>query len=164
MPYTVHLIAYRKPGVSPSAFKKHYETSHIPLLQSLTGPLFPKSHTRKYTQRSEDGTATVIVGDQESFPYDALSELVFEDEEGFKKFFAKVGEEGSKEKILADEALFLDKERTKAVVIGESVVTEGKKVLPMEKKALPTEKKEKKEGKSGSKSLKQRWKELHEFQ
>jgi len=124
MPYIIHLIAFRKPGLSPSEFKAHYETSHIPLIKSLTGPLFPKSHARKYIQRSEDGTASVLVGDQTSFQYDALSELVFEDEESFGKFFAKISEEGVREKIQADEEHFLETGKMRAVIIGEAVVTE----------------------------------------
>ena len=134
MPYTVIIFAYRKPGVSPAAFKSHYEFSHIPLVHSITGSLFPKSHTRRYIQRAEaddaeedahnnDYPATVLVGSQADFEYDAFAEVVFDDQAAFQAFFARVSEAGPAERIAKDEDMFLDRAKTKAVVVDDCNVT-----------------------------------------
>ena len=56
------------------------------------------SHTRRYIHRSEEQRdnpvrnsrplASVLVGAQEDLDYDAIAELVFEDEDAFKAFYA----------------------------------------------------------------------------
>jgi len=53
------------------------------------GPLFPISHTRTYLQRSEAGDeypATVLVGGQADFKYDAFAELKFKDGAALEHF------------------------------------------------------------------------------
>lgn len=131
MPFTVLLYAYRKVGTTPAAFKSHYESSHVPLVQSLTGTHFPQSHKRFYIQRSEDADtnsnypATVLVGTQPDFQYDAFAELTFGDAAKFQTFMGIVGQGDAKEKIARDEEMFLDRERMTAVVVGEIKVTEG---------------------------------------
>lgn len=49
--------------------------------------------------------------------------MKFEDEDAFKNFFKVVSEKGNKEIVERDEAMFLDKERMRAVVVGEKEVT-----------------------------------------
>jgi uncharacterized protein (TIGR02118 family) len=129
MPYTVLIFAYRKPGLSPAEFKSHYESSHVPLVQSLTGSLFPKSHTRRYIQRADSANhpATVLVGTQADFEYDAIAELIFDDEGAFQAFFACVSEAKAAEKIAQDEDKFLDRTKMKVVIEGDSIVTYGGK-------------------------------------
>ena len=48
MPYSVLVYIYRKKGTSPKQFKEHYETKHVPIIQRLSGNLFPMSHSRHY--------------------------------------------------------------------------------------------------------------------
>ncbi|MCJ1223518.1 hypothetical protein MMC12_000160 [Toensbergia leucococca] len=103
----------------------------MPILQSLAGTHFPKTHTRRYIQRSESSTtnadypATILVGAQADFEYDAISELVFEDEAAFQAFFASIGQVETAEKIAKDEKIFIDQARTRVVVVGDCVVTTG---------------------------------------
>lgn len=128
MPYSVLIFAYRKPALSPAQFRAHYESSHLPLVESLAGPLFPRTHTRHYLQRADHGpdyAATVLVGTQADFAYDALAELVFDDEAAFQAFFARVSEPAVAAKIAADEELFLDRAKMRVVVQGDVVVTTG---------------------------------------
>ena len=76
------LVIYRKPEISPEAFKEHYEKTHVPLLNSLAGDQFPK-HFRNYVQRSSSSNetgapgptfpASVIFGQQQDFEYDCLT-------------------------------------------------------------------------------------------
>lgn len=48
MSYSVLMYIYRKEGTSPEQFKEYYETKHVPLIQRLSGDLFPTLHSRHY--------------------------------------------------------------------------------------------------------------------
>jgi hypothetical protein len=130
MPYSVLIIAHRKPGTSPAEFKAHYESTHAPLLKEISGPLFPLTHTRHYLHRAEEANpdannpATVLLGTQEGLDCDAYSLLVWEDEEAFQKCFAALSRPEAAARIAADEEKFLDREKLKIVVLGDSRVTE----------------------------------------
>ncbi|KAL3456424.1 EthD domain-containing protein [Aspergillus heterothallicus] len=128
MPFKVLLYATRKPGTSPTEFKTHYDTVHMPLVQSLARDNPPISHKRFYLARPLAGDdnsypAAVVLGSQEDFPYDCITEITFHDEEHFKAFFAKRMEPGYKEVIDADEEKFLDPTKVKAVVLGDVAET-----------------------------------------
>ncbi|KAL2851178.1 EthD domain-containing protein [Aspergillus pseudoustus] len=130
MPFKALLFATRKAGITPTEFKTHYETVHVPLVQSLSGEpgTLPISHKRTYLARpvaGEDNSfpAAVVVGSQEDFSYDCITEVTFEDEGAFKAFFAKRMEPGIKEVIDADEEKFLDSKKFKAVILGDVVET-----------------------------------------
>ena len=113
----------------------------MPLLRSLAGAHFPLSHTRRYIQRfseanhgnenikGEEGEkeypATVLVGSQEDFEYDAIAELVFRDEEHFRVFMEVMGRKEAAESIAKDEEAFLDRGRLWVVAVGVCVVTQG---------------------------------------
>ncbi len=134
MPFTILIYSYRKPGTTPAAFKSHYESRHVPLIQSLTGTHFPQSHKRFYILRSEDAgannnntdyPATVLVGTQQDFQYDAFAELIFEDAAKFQTFMGIVSQGEAKEALARDEEMFLDRTRLTAVVVGETLVTRG---------------------------------------
>ena len=129
MTFTVLIFCHRKPGTTPAAFKSHYEDTHIPLIQSLTGPHFPQSHKRFYIHRSPDSNpenaypATVLAGAQSDFQYDAFAELSFEDEGEFQTLMGIVGRGEAKERLAADEEVFMDRPRMSVVVVEEPVVT-----------------------------------------
>lgn len=138
MPFTALLFVHRLPHISPAAFKSHYESQHIHIVQSIAGALFPNSHTRRYIQRSEpkaedtssnddsantECPATVLVGTQADFDYDAIAELVFKDGQAFQKFFKCISEPEAAKKIAEDEKHFLDSAKMTAVVVGDCTVT-----------------------------------------
>ncbi|KAF7914595.1 uncharacterized protein EAF01_001001 [Botrytis porri] len=88
----------RKPGLSPAEFNTYYETIYLPLLVSLQGSSFLKSHTRSYVIRTacdassfdtsnSNYRASVYYGtDHQDIDYDIYSEMIFEDEKAFKAF------------------------------------------------------------------------------
>jgi len=132
MTFSILLFAYRKPGTSPASFKEHYENTHLPLLKALAGETFPNSHTRRYIQRQEvpvdqtsdaNYSATVLFGNQTDFEYDAVSEVIFDDEKAFQVFFGRMSEKEAAAKFAADEKLFLDGERMRVVVLGDCIVS-----------------------------------------
>jgi hypothetical protein len=52
MPFKIVGYLTRKPGMTPAEFRNYYENTHMPLLVSLTGAAFPKTHTRTYLTRT----------------------------------------------------------------------------------------------------------------
>ena len=130
MPYTILIFTSRRPDLSPDDYKSHYETKHVPLLQSIGGPVFPKSYTRRYVERSAtqstDGVhypATAVLGPTEDFEYDCVTELVFVDEAAFNTFMGLAGQPDAAARIARDEEDFLDRAKTKAVVVADIAVT-----------------------------------------
>jgi len=118
MPFTIVVFVTRKPGISPAAFKNHWEHKHIPLLKSLSGPLFPVSHTRHYIARDENGDETparVLVGEPDDFTYDGFAVVEFEDEAACKKFVPVM----SSQEVEDDEEKFTDRAKLKCVCLGE---------------------------------------------
>lgn len=128
MTYILILFVIRHPTLTPSAFRTHYETTHMPLVQSIAGPNFPIAHKRTYIHRSEDAPhdAMVLVGDQAGFECDAIAELSFEDDEHFKAFMGAVGTKEAKKKLENDEEMFMDRGKMRAVVAGGQAVTQGR--------------------------------------
>ena len=134
MPFTIVIYSWRKPGLSPAEFKDHYEHGHVPLVQYLTGPLFPLSHTRHYIQRTPGETAStdstnvahpanVFVGSPSDFEYDAFAELVFEDVTKFQAFFGCVSTPEAAARIAEDEEKFLDRPKMRVAAVDDTAVT-----------------------------------------
>ncbi|KAF2662134.1 hypothetical protein K491DRAFT_686627 [Lophiostoma macrostomum CBS 122681] len=126
MTFCVLLFITRKPTLSPTEFRSHWDTKHVELLKSIAGSDFPLTHTRQYISRTDQygfWNAAVLVGAQEDFTYDGIAELVFEDEAAFQSFFGIVSAPEAAAKISADEDTFMVREKMKAVVLGETSVT-----------------------------------------
>ena len=143
MPYILLLFLYRKADFSPTQFQQYCETTHIPFLRSLAGETFPRVHSRRYIDRQATTTpaktenasggqgdtdveypATALMGSPEFFDYDCIVEHVYDSEDAFKAFYARMVLDGEVAAALAaDEAVFLERERTKAVVVADVVET-----------------------------------------
>lgn len=133
MTYSVLIFAYRKPGTTPEQFRAHYEGKHVPLVKELSGEHFPLSHTRRYihrtageaadTERNAGFPATVLIGSQRDFDYDAFAELSFVDAGAFQTFFGVCQQPQNAARIAADEEQFLDRSRMTVVVVGETIST-----------------------------------------
>lgn len=71
MAYSVLMYIYRKEGTSFEHFQEYYESKHVPVIQRLSGNLFPSSHFRHYVghvpQReaveAKDAASKVATGD-----------------------------------------------------------------------------------------------------
>lgn len=135
MSLKVFIYAYRKPGLSVEDFRKHYE-DHVDLVKRLSGEDFPLSHKRSYvarntvevategaSDRNSRTPATVIVGQQSDFDFDAYAELTFADQAAFQAFSAKVYAPDTASQIAADEEKFLDKSRLGIAMLGEVIET-----------------------------------------
>ncbi|KAI4594760.1 hypothetical protein KJ359_007563 [Pestalotiopsis sp. 9143b] len=133
MTYSILIFAFRKIGTTPEQFRAHYEGSHVPLVKEIAGEHFPLSHTRRYvhrtagkaegTERNADYPATVLIGSQAEFDYDAFAELTFADATAFQTFYGITQQPENQERIQADEAKFLDSSRMTVVALGETIIT-----------------------------------------
>ncbi|KAI0900632.1 EthD domain-containing protein [Annulohypoxylon nitens] len=124
MPFSVLFLATRKAGTTPEAFKEHYENTHIPLIKSVAGSAFPVTHTRHYIHRAE-GQAHVLLGTQGDFDYDVVVELAFADQAAFQAYAAATHSGDAQAKISADEESFIDRSKSRAVILGSTEVTKA---------------------------------------
>lgn len=109
MSYRIMLVVTRRADLTPEQFKLHYETEHVKLLKEIAGKDFPISHTRLYV-------SDFLVGSAAEFPYDALTEITFEDESHFKRFMALTSAEDAAKRIREDEARFAERSEGKFLV------------------------------------------------
>lgn len=132
MTFTLVYLAYRKPGTTPAEFRTHYDEKHLPKIKEMTDQLFPLSHVRRYlhrttrsppgpvgvaTSRNPHDPATLLSGAQSDFDYDAMVEMVFEDEAAFRAFHARLREPENAKWIADDEATFLDREKVPPIAV-----------------------------------------------
>ncbi|PVI00357.1 hypothetical protein DM02DRAFT_527236 [Periconia macrospinosa] len=127
MVFSFFLFVTRKPGLTPAAFKKYWDEKHVGLIKSIAGEHFPITHTRHYIARPAEENSTwpaaILIGSQEDFTYDGIAELVFQDEQAFQTFFAIVSTPEAAAQLAADEEIFIVREKTKAVVKGDTSIT-----------------------------------------
>jgi hypothetical protein len=84
MPFTIAAFVTRKDGISPADFQTAYDTTHLPLLKNAVGDAYPQSVTRWYVKRAKSDPEGLkplsFTGSEETFGYDLISYLTFEDE------------------------------------------------------------------------------------
>ncbi|KAL8735760.1 MAG: hypothetical protein Q9166_000623 [cf. Caloplaca sp. 2 TL-2023] len=133
MSYSIVAFLWRKPSLTPDEFRHYYETQHIPLLLDLMGPTFPKSHTRFYLPRMQQSpTATdgpndykpvIFAGSVDALDYDAFASIVFEDEEAFGEFHARLKDPEVAKVLREDEEKFQLRQRLVVAAAGAPFVT-----------------------------------------
>lgn len=129
------IYSYRKPGLSLEDFKTQYE-AHVDLVKRIAGDNFPLSHKRTYvarntvdaapegaSERNSLTPATVLVGTQTDFDFDAYAELTFADQAAFQAFCAKIYDPEAAAQIAADEEKFLDKSKLGIAMLGDVIET-----------------------------------------
>ncbi|KAL2850256.1 EthD domain-containing protein [Aspergillus pseudoustus] len=118
-PYTFAIFVTRKADISPTEFRTHWETNHIPILQRLGGPNFPLSHTRHYLSRDETlpgfPVSPIIVGSEGDFRYDAFAVVTFASEAAFQAFLPVM----SSPEVVEDENRFTDRGKLRVVALGQ---------------------------------------------
>lgn len=117
MSYIVLLLVHRKPGLSAVEFRHHYDNVHVPLIKSLAGPLFPLSHTRRYTQHSDEDHAATGSG------IDCVTEMQFNAASDFTRFSELLVSAGVAPKVQKDCEAFMDPSKTDVVIMGDIVRT-----------------------------------------
>ncbi|KAF2180146.1 hypothetical protein K469DRAFT_715772 [Zopfia rhizophila CBS 207.26] len=114
MTFKAIVFVYRKPSISLAQFKHHYECSHVPLVQSLTGHLFPLAHTRRYIQEADRPPTAQC---------DVVMEMTFGDRSAFEAFSAKLMQGDNGAEVATDCERFMDTARTAMVVVEDILET-----------------------------------------
>ena len=110
MPKLVALICKRD-FISAEKFQEYYEKNHVPLIESLFPTL--ADYKRTYLlQSSMLNDALPLESESVQSPFDVITELTFDDEDGLDQFFARGAQEEVVDVIRKDEANFLDGEKT----------------------------------------------------
>jgi len=101
-------------GISPAEFKDYYENRHVPLILSLAPT--PSVYRRRYLLQEKEVTQS-----GNAVGFDVTTELGFADEAAFQHWMATLFAPGTAEKVIADEAMFLDRSRTCAYIVEEGI-------------------------------------------
>jgi len=110
MPKLIALIC-KKPSISAEDFKTYYEAKHVPLIESLFLTL--TGYKRTYLLESNMlNDALPLESEGGQTPFDVITELTFDGEEGLNQFFVKGADGEVVEAIRKDESNFLDGEKT----------------------------------------------------
>ena len=134
MSYSIVAFLWRKSGLTPEEFFQHYEHVHMPLLLTLMGPVFPKSHTRFYLPRQSSTTCSestsvtnytpiVFLGTTADFDYDAFASIIFADEAAFHAFYARLRDPDIAKVLGEDEDKFLCRQKLIVAAAGTPYVT-----------------------------------------
>lgn len=104
--YKLILLMKRKRGMSKEAFRRHYESSHVPLgVEAL--PL-ARRYVRNYLYAYPGGP-----DGEEELPYDAMTEIWFDSAEDCRHNMALLADRPEQAAIIAaDEDKFIDGSKT----------------------------------------------------
>ncbi|MDT5224339.1 MAG: hypothetical protein QOG19_1746 [Mycobacterium sp.] len=106
----------KRDGMTPAEFTGYYENHHVPLILSLAPP--PVVYKRHYVQRAD----ALNIGEAD-VDFDVVTEQAFADREAFQSWIDAVTAGDAGERVAADEARFLDRDRTRSCVVSEYVTT-----------------------------------------
>lgn len=108
----------KRADLSTEAFVDYYETKHIPFMMSLAPN--PILYKRRYLTRGTEMEAA-----NGSIDFDVVTEVGFPDRETFVAWMAEVFKPGNAERVVEDEARFLDRARSRSYVVDDERVTAG---------------------------------------
>jgi hypothetical protein len=145
MSYTVELLLYRKPGITQVEFVDYYENMHLPLLHAVyVGDDFPSTYDLYYLPR--ENSPLPLTSDEagskkpassltdtasyqakkEARDYDCILTLGFATARQFH-VWASAYNESNRMMLEMDESRFLDRERTVARLVEDSLFVDDLK-------------------------------------
>jgi hypothetical protein len=134
MTYTVVLFVTRNHHLTSEEFRDHYEHKHIPLAHSLLAPCWPIEFKRRYLARisrkgfggpaNPDRPPLLLRGEMNELDCDCIAEMSFESEARFQEFYKKIYVKENAAILAKDEERFLEKGKTRVIVVGETWSTD----------------------------------------
>lgn len=111
--YKVLAFIKAKNNITEERFRKYYEENHSKLIMSL----FPWiiNYKRSYLPFSP----SISLGPRDGLPFDAVTEIYFENEDGLKKMLDKYQDNAVADAIASDEENFMDRSKTVFIALGE---------------------------------------------
>lgn len=108
----------RKPGITPEAFREHYESSHVKLAHKYIGHLLHK-YVRNYPQQAvlnPSNQAENIAAPAGGFDYDVITEMYLKNHEAVQEMSRIFNDPKINPILVADELKFLNREATLMLV------------------------------------------------
>ncbi|MGQ2933590.1 MAG: EthD domain-containing protein [Sphingopyxis sp.] len=99
--------------ISRADFIEYYETRHAPLVRELMPNII--GYRRNYVQ-ADGGIAFELAP---AFDYDAITEILFRDRAAYDEALAVLMSPANAARMAEDEERFLDRNRTRMVVVNE---------------------------------------------
>ncbi|RAR07926.1 dimeric alpha-beta barrel domain-containing protein [Stemphylium lycopersici] len=134
MTYIIMLFVTRSHTLTSEQFRDHYEYRHIPLVHSLLRQCWPISFKRRYLARisragfggpaNPDRPPLMLRGEMNELDCDCISEVTFQDEAHFHTFYRNIYAKENAAIIARDEENFLERGKTRIIVVGESWCTD----------------------------------------
>ena len=131
MVYALVALFSRREDLTHDEFKRIFEGNFIPLLERVSGPLFPLTYSRRYIahhsndeQRKKKGALgldTLVIGKEEDVPWDCIADMTFEDDLHMNQFLNFINEEGPGEQIMSCEATFSDTNKLRIIMMENNV-------------------------------------------
>ena len=107
----------KKQGMETLDFIDYYENKHLPLIRTLA-PI-PLVYRRRFLTRGDQ-----LNKDDGALDFDVVTELGFTDRAAYISWRSQVYGPVHGEQVIADEAKFLDRSRTRSCVVEEYVTSE----------------------------------------
>lgn len=119
--FKILVFLTRRPGMTLSAMREHYETVHLPLARRT----FPQiiEHRRNWP----DEKGIFFPENLDPPPFDCITEIWFEDRSGFDDMLKLLADPVASEEIKQDELKFLDRERCGIMVVEETIALGARK-------------------------------------
>jgi hypothetical protein len=111
--FKVIFLLSKKPSLSRDAFIEHYKTKHGPLALKL----FPK--IQEFKCNFLDPNGAIIPTGASAPDFDFVSEFWFADRAGWEDTLATYGDPKAGKTISQDEEIFLDRSKTRVIVVDE---------------------------------------------
>ena len=111
--FKVIALLSKKAGLSREKFIEYYETKHVPLIRSLLPGI------REYRRSFVDLNGAIIAPGTTAPDFDVLTELWFDDRKSYEEMLAIFSGPNVGPRIGADEENFLDRSKTRFVVVDE---------------------------------------------
>jgi hypothetical protein len=134
MTYTVVLFVTRNHNLTSEEFRDHYENIHIPLAHSLLTSCWPIDFKRRYLARisrkgfggpaNPDRPPLMLRGEMEGLDCDCIAEMTFDSEARFQEFYKRLYSLENAAILARDEEKFLEKGKTRVIVVGETWSTD----------------------------------------
>jgi hypothetical protein len=102
----------KREDLETRAFIDYYENKHVPLICRLAPT--PVVYKRSYVMHGDKLTTAGGAID-----FDVVTELGFPDRAAYLAWTARLSGPGASDQVAADEAMFLDRSRTRAYVVEE---------------------------------------------
>jgi hypothetical protein len=131
MVYALVGLFTRREDLTHAQFKQIFEGTFIPLLERVSGPLFPVTYSRRYIahksndeQRAKKGAIgfdTLVIGKEEDVPWDCIGDMTFEDDLHMNQFLNFINEPGPGDQLMACEATFSDTSKLRLIMMENNV-------------------------------------------